>query len=96
MSKYDIVHLYSQTPCYIMHSAEYTQEFYIGKEIDDSHAAGFGHFTITAIQDNYKRLGYYSVIISDKSGNPVEFVNVFSPSSMSCKLVGGYENNNKS
>ncbi len=88
MSKYDITYLYSKTPCHIMSSGEYTQDFYVGKEVTKNYSSmGDTLLTITAIQDNYKRLGYYSVILSDKSGNPVEFVNVFNPSSVSCKVA---------
>jgi len=61
-------------------------EFYIGKEYGPGLIPGC-YRKVIAIQDNYKLLGYYSIVLADENGTEKEFINVYNPSSVCGEIV---------
>jgi|TARA_Y100000310_G_C20571644_1_gene758348 hypothetical protein len=79
MSNTKIKQIYLSNQVYDMCTGELTNEFHIGLE--------FSNLTVIAIQDNYKLLGYYSIVLADENGKEKEFINVYNPSSVCGEIV---------
>ncbi len=93
MISYEIRMIQLCDAAYILYSGTYTNDFHIGQVFCDETGL-MPSLTVTSIINNYKRLGYYTVILSDNDNKPVEFINIHNPASVCGRIVEcGDENN---
>jgi len=78
MSKHKIKSITLTNSVYVPSLAITEDEFHIGEEYKQE----VKYRKVIAIQDNYKLLGYYSIVLADQNGTEKEFINVYNPSSV--------------
>jgi hypothetical protein len=85
MSNYEIEMVGFSVASYMLYSGEYTNEYHIGQKFYDTNSVN--PITVTSIINNYTRLGYYTVILSNNRDEPAKFINIHSPGSVCGRIV---------